>query len=101
LIVEIKYTLDYKMTKLSEKKRIARQVSTTSEAVVEPQPEPEVETQPQPEVEERDEKGRTPAQQEHMRKLRDDAEYRKEWKKQKKKRREERKFKRVRSRPRR
>jgi len=89
------------MTKLSEKKRLARQVSVMSEAVVEPQPQPEVEPQPQPKVEERDEKGRTPAHQEHRRKMRDDMEYRKEWQAQQKKRREERKFKIVRRHPRR
>jgi len=83
-MVEIKYTLDYTMTKLSEKKRLARQVSTMSESVVEPEPQPEVE------VEVRDEKGRTPAQQEHMRKMRDDAEYRKEYNAHRKKLRQER-----------
>ena len=101
MIVEIKYTLDYKMSKLAERKRLARQVSTKSDAVVEPQPEPEVEPQPKPEVEVRDEKGRTPAQQEHRRKMRDDDEYRKEWYAKQNKRREERGFKIVRNRPRR
>ena len=85
------------MSKLAERKRLARQVSTKSDAVVEPQPEPK----PQPEVEVRDEKGRTPAQQEHRRKMRDDDEYRKEWYSQQNKRREERGFKIVRNRPRR
>lgn len=72
------------MTKHSEKKRLTRQESTMSDAVVEPQPEPEVE------VEDRDEKGRSPAQVEHMRKLRDDAEYRKEYRAHRKKLREQR-----------
>jgi hypothetical protein len=75
------------MAKRSDRRRkLAPRQEVSSDAVVDPDPQPE----PEPEVEVLDEKGLTPAQKEHRRKMRDDPEYRKEHYAQRKKRKEER-----------